>query len=355
MFTVAFQDRDPFIANQVTRDLVTGYADESLRAFDRLLSTGIPPALARRPTLTLEFFYPAKRSPYEMDHGSRTSVGRRFATGSPLGTLAQEIYFSRGLTLVKRILHQLVRLYPRFWRQRYEAEFRSVLDASEPQWKAAFDLAKGGIFMQFRTGLALNTLAFGIGAALLAAAALRITPATYESYAVISMRALNPRTGGTATAQINTIAQRVLSHESVDQVMQTFHLYEQDCAQGRTEEAVEKVRKSIRISNLLEQPALNFVSVSFRDPNPLIARQVTQDLVSRFIDGNVRAAGEAFMRTAEPRSERILSLMEMVSPATEARHPSGPNEALVIGVALAEGSQLGLIFALFRRRAVTYT
>jgi hypothetical protein len=261
---------------------------------------------------------------------------------------------------MKRLLHQLVRLYPRSWRERYESEFRSLLDAAEPKWKDILDLAKGAIDMQFRTGLVINALAFGIGAALVAGLVLRIIPSSYESHAVISMRTPSMFRGhGLATAQILTVGERVISRENLVHVMETFHLYEEARAQGRTAEAVQKMRDSINVSSLLEQPALGFVSVSFRNSDPLIARQVTQDLVSRFIDENIRtyrAEVEAELRAAEPPNVRIENVtmtpapLELVSPATEARHPSGPNQAVVVGTAMAEGSQLGLILALFRRR-----
>jgi uncharacterized protein involved in exopolysaccharide biosynthesis len=263
---------------------------------------------------------------------------------------------------MKRLLQWLVWMYPRSWRERYEKEFRTLLDATEPSWEDTLDLAKGAIDMQFRTGLLLNTLAFGIGAALLAGIALRITPATYESHAVIAMRTPNLFGSRVSAAEIYAVEQRVLSRDVLVRVMETFHLYEEDRAQGRTAEAVEKMRNGINVSSLLEQPALGLVSISFRNPDPLIARQVTQDLVSRFIDENIRTYAEvaATLRASEPPNVRIenirttLATLELVSPATEARHPSGPKTGVVIGVALAEGSQLGLIFALFRRfRAAT--
>src|SRR5262249_35566364 len=47
------------------------------------------------------------------------------------------------LTMSGRIARQLVRLYPRAWRARYEAEFIALLDARDLDWRDAADIALG--------------------------------------------------------------------------------------------------------------------------------------------------------------------------------------------------------------------
>jgi hypothetical protein len=96
---------------------------------------------------------------------------------------------------MKKLLPLLVRLYPRPWRERYEAEFRALLEDTSPRWKDAFDIAKEGFFMQFKTGLLFKPLAFGLGAALIAALVLQVSRTTYESHAVISVKAPEFRRG----------------------------------------------------------------------------------------------------------------------------------------------------------------
>ncbi len=77
------------------------------------------------------------------------------------------------------------------------------------------------------------------------------------------------RTRGAAA--FGLLTQRVLSSESLGQMMDTFHLYDNDRAQGQKNEAMEKMRKSIKVASLLEQPALGFVSISYYNPDPTIA------------------------------------------------------------------------------------
>lgn len=255
---------------------------------------------------------------------------------------------------MKKLLNGLVHLYPREWRTRYEAEFRALVDDAQPRWNDVFDIAKQGFAMQLRNGLLLTPLVFGAAAALIAAALLRIPTAPYESHAVLSVQTPEFRTRGSAA--FRSLTQRVLSAESLGQVMETFHLYERERAHGQTDKALEKLRRSIVVSSLLEQPALGFVSISYNDQDPVTVQQVTQDLVARFIDENMRIA-EAAVRAAEPPNVVISNIrtqaLQLIAPASPGRRRTGPNQAAVIGAALVEGSQLGLIVALFRRRSRT--
>jgi len=251
---------------------------------------------------------------------------------------------------MKKLLNGLVHLYPREWRSRYEAEFRALLDDAQPRWRDVFDIAKEGFAMQLRNGLLLTPLAFGAAAALIAVALLRIPNRPYESHAVLSVQTPELRTGGPAA--FGLLTQRVLSAESLGQVMETFHLYEKDRAKGETGKALEKMRKSVTVSSLLE-PALGYASISYRNQDPVIAQQVTQDLVARFISENMRQAGKARVRATKITLElrNGPETLELIAPASPARRPTGPpSQSVVIGAALAEGSQLGLIVALFRRR-----
>jgi uncharacterized protein involved in exopolysaccharide biosynthesis len=257
---------------------------------------------------------------------------------------------------MKKLLFGLVYLYPKAWRARYEVEFRELLETADPRWNDIMDIAKEGLLMQFKTGLLIKPLAFGLAAALIAALVLRVGRSTYESQAVISVKAPEFRTGATPTAAVQSITERVLSSKNLVQVMETFHLYEKDRADGQIYEAVEKMRKSIRLSSLLEEPALGFITISFQSSDPMISQRVTQDLVSRFIDENVRryrGEAEAAVRAVEPPGTQIQvpATLELISPASQGRRTAGPKSAMVIGLALAEGSQLGLIFALLRRRS----
>jgi uncharacterized protein involved in exopolysaccharide biosynthesis len=255
---------------------------------------------------------------------------------------------------MKRILSGLVHLYPREWRARYEAEFRALLDDAQPRWKDVFDIAKEGFAMQLRNGLLLTPLAFGAAAALIAVALLRILAPPYESRAVLSVQREFRTRGPTA---FGSLTARVLSPESLSQVMETFHLYDEDRAHGQTGKALEKMRKSIRVSSLLEPPDIGFISISYHYQDPQIAQRVTQDLVSRFIDENMRVLqdeAEDAIRAGVPPNVVTLNVgrtLELIAPASPPHRPTGPNQAVVIAAALAEGSQLGLILALFRRRS----
>ncbi|MGE4068755.1 MAG: ABC transporter permease [Vicinamibacterales bacterium] len=55
---------------------------------------------------------------------------------------------------MSRWTSRLVRLYPRRWREQYEAELTAVIEDSDPGWRTAADVLRGAALMQFAYGLA---------------------------------------------------------------------------------------------------------------------------------------------------------------------------------------------------------
>jgi hypothetical protein len=49
---------------------------------------------------------------------------------------------------MRRLVRNLIRLYPANWRERYGDEFEALLEDSSPGWSAVFDLLKGAVKMQ---------------------------------------------------------------------------------------------------------------------------------------------------------------------------------------------------------------
>jgi uncharacterized protein involved in exopolysaccharide biosynthesis len=135
-------------------------------------------------------------------------------------------------------------------------------------------------------------------------------------------------------------------------VIEEFNLYPDLRAKGEIEKAINKVRSNIRISNLFPQPALAMTNVSFRYTDPKAATGVTNTLVTHLFDEQIRlqestreATGDVFERTSA-----FWRDTELLSPASKGQRPVGPKPTFVVGLALAEGLQLGLIIALLRRR-----
>ncbi|MDQ2947670.1 MAG: hypothetical protein M3Y27_17340, partial [Acidobacteriota bacterium] len=49
---------------------------------------------------------------------------------------------------MKRIVELLILLYPRRWRDRYETEFKGLLEDMGPRWADLHDVLKGALLMR---------------------------------------------------------------------------------------------------------------------------------------------------------------------------------------------------------------
>jgi len=269
---------------------------------------------------------------------------------------------------MKTIANWVVYLYPREWRHRYEPKLRALLEDVSFRWPDALDLLKEAIKMQFWTGLTLKAAVCGLAAAAIAGVVLWLSPASYESQAVVSTMPEWSVRDRPLTDWVNELKLSTMRRENLVRVMEASNLYPDLRREGRSEDALKKTADAIQILSGFGTiagsgpvPNLAITSLSFRYPDPLIARQVTRDLVAAFIDENIRrdiarqnagriAAGE----NPQERVDGPLVVAALVSPATVGQR-SGPKPATVIGLATAEGSQLGLIFAMIRRRKVPAT
>jgi hypothetical protein len=267
---------------------------------------------------------------------------------------------------MRKVLHWLVRLYPQAWRERYEAEFHAMLDELAPRWKDVLDVFREAVTMQITRGLTFQALAFGIATAAIGVVALKIMPVPYESQATTSMR--TAYLTQPVAEEMKTLIDRVLSKRNMVQVMETFNLYPELRTRRQSEKALERIRGSIRISNLPSSSHLVLTSITFRYSDPDVATRVNRQLVTFFIDESIRlhqaeenlrgweaVEAEQLYMAVWGRPYRAMQVTrmpqaELVSAASEGRRPGMPSPALLTGVALAEGSQLGLILALLRRR-----
>lgn len=265
---------------------------------------------------------------------------------------------------MRTVLHWLVRFYPRTWLSRYEPEFHSLLDDTEPRLLDLMDVFKEGVKMRLMTGVTLPALALGMTATAIAVLILWLTPPSvpYESKATIAMRSAYFREYP-IPGQMNLLTQRTTSREFLAKVIDEFNLYPDLRAKGEIEKALNKVRSNIRISNSFPQPALAVTNVSFLYSDPKTATSVTNTLVTHLLDEHIRlqestreAKGDVFERTPAltgdvfERTPAFWKDVELLSQASEGQRLGSPKPTLVVGLALVEGLQLGLIIALLRRR-----
>jgi hypothetical protein len=100
----------------------------------------------------------------------------------------------------------LVRLYPRVWRERYEAEFAALLEDVKPSWGTTLDILRGGLALQ-RTanfgmivaGLGLAGLAAGLGV-------WRAMPAQFVSQVTLQVQAREAGDGKAMPERVHRVA-----------------------------------------------------------------------------------------------------------------------------------------------------
>src|SRR5262245_20252801 len=108
---------------------------------------------------------------------------------------------------MRRLIRLSVRLYPPWWRQRYEEEVVAVLAALQPGWREFLGVLKGAMAMHIRHLGAIPVL-FALAGILLGALAIMRAPVLYASSATL---AFNTQPGTNSEAVLGTKLQRTLS------------------------------------------------------------------------------------------------------------------------------------------------
>lgn len=103
--------------------------------------------------------------------------------------------------------------------------------------------------------------------------------------------------------RINSMAQTILSRTVLTTIINTFGLYTQERSRMPIEDVIERMKKNVQIlpvsSVTASSDRLPAFAVTFSYGNRLLAQRVVQDLVSRFIDENIRNRSNATFQTTQ--------------------------------------------------------
>lgn len=185
---------------------------------------------------------------------------------------------------MKHLLRLLIHIYPRRWRDRYGDEFDALIDDMEPRWADATNLLLNALETRSTTmkvwhWIAVGALA-GFGAHL--AGMYVYIPAGYSSRAVVGVGAAGP----TAEKHVDSIAQRILSRRNVEELIRAYHL---DTSGKTMDQAVQELSEQVRIEGFhSDDPAHSAFSIRVLSPNPQTAQKMSAELMTRFIDENIR-------------------------------------------------------------------
>jgi hypothetical protein len=234
-----------------------------------------------------------------------------------------------------------LRLYPRWWRQRYGAELQALVEDSGESWRTVADITKGAVVMQLSDWtriasavLACAALGAGTGAILVAAA-----PARHASVFTIEFESPLP----SMEAAGMELASTAFSDANLERLIAQFGLYQS--ADGRQPKpgAAELFRRDIGLTIT----APNTVEVSFsHDADGDGAGngpQVSQRLATLLIDANLLVAERRAQGGAPaPGRVRVSDRPRVVAER--------PDAMPAIAVGLAAGAVAGLMVAARRRR-----
>jgi len=107
--------------------------------------------------------------------------------------------------------------------------------------------------------------------------------------------------------RIDVIKQRVMTRESLLEIINKHALYKENTGNQTTTELIDKMRSLITVESISSDasrssrqglPAIAF-TVSFEDKSPQVALQVANDLVTLFIDWNVKLRTEGATETTD--------------------------------------------------------
>lgn len=120
--------------------------------------------------------------------------------------------------------------------------------------------------------------------------------------------------------RVRAMAQTILSRNTLTNIIQTYDLYRSERSRLPMEDVIEKMRKSIDIGNLRNLPGRrqteSTFAIAFSYDNRYISQKVTRDLMTRFIDENIRERSSQsqlttqFIREQWEEAKRELETIE---------------------------------------------
>ncbi len=144
-------------------------------------------------------------------------------------------------------------------------------------------------------------------------------PDSYSSQAVVKIVPQQVPTNMVQSAinqqmsdRINSMAQEILSRTVLTTIINTFDLYKRERGRMPIEDVIELMKKNVQINpianpNQATNPAekIPAFAVQFSYENRLVAQRVVQDLVSRFIDANIRNRSNATFSTTQFMQDQV--------------------------------------------------
>src|SRR5258708_4910294 len=125
--------------------------------------------------------------------------------------------------------------------------------------------------------------------------------------------------------RINSMAQTILSRSVLTTIIHSFGLYPKELSRMPIEDVIETMKKNIQIQPVASSTGgsdhLPAFVVSYSYENRLLAQRVVQDLVSRFIDENIRNRSNATFMTTQFINDQLADSKKQLSSAADNEAP----------------------------------
>ncbi len=121
--------------------------------------------------------------------------------------------------------------------------------------------------------------------------------------------------------RINSMAQTILSRSVLTTIINSFDLYKRERSRMPIEDVVEQMKSAIQIQPVASPTGtadrIPAFAVSFSYDNRLTAQRVVQDLVSRFIDENIRNRSNATFQTTQFMKDQLDDAKKQLDAAED--------------------------------------
>jgi capsular polysaccharide biosynthesis protein len=207
---------------------------------------------------------------------------------------------------MKRALDALISLYPKAWRERYENEFRALLDEVPPTWRTLFDVFGGALKMQIKIWSPWKIVAtFALAGLLAGGMSMMWIPRKYVSTSTINL--------SVGEDIVSSQIQLIESRGSLTPLIVKENLYAKERKTQPLEDLVEQMRqKDIMIRAVpTGNRASSVYEVSFMASDAATAQRITQKLAAELLAANagtVLDPANLPTQAINPRPSRILIL-----------------------------------------------
>ena len=209
---------------------------------------------------------------------------------------------------------------------------------------------------------ALLMIAIIVSIILISTAFAILLPPVYESSGTIliesqqiSSNIIASSVSGYASERIEVIKQRVMTRENLLRIMKKYNLFRNKDDTRVTSELINDLRKRIQIKMLSTSLGGNkrgtttiAFSISFQDRHAEIAYRVTSELVTLFLDENIKSRVERatettkFLSQEASRLKEDLEKMESLVAAYKQEHADALPENLSLKTAILQRTEIEL-------------